>query len=312
MALALARLARDRARDVASVARARTIVDGIFSASYATSARAVDAIHRVVDAKTSDSSNAPRRAGAIGIKCGMTADWDARGCRHALTVVWLDGVEVVRRTGRDGANGHDAVQIGYGARRAKGVTKAELGHFVRHGSGIKRGLKEFRVSRCGTLTPGTVITAAHFAAGQYVDVGGTTKGKGFQGPMKRWGFAGQPATHGNTKKHRAHGSIGQCQDPGRVFKGKKMAGRMGGRRRTVQSAYVWKVDTERNLLYIKGQIPGGAGTAVTIRDALRKPPKLGEQVPFPTAGDDFERGVFVAPLLGRDPFGNDEPARQRA
>jgi len=254
----------------------------------------------------------PRRTGAIAIKAGMTCDWDARGKRTPLTVLWLDDVTVVKTKRADGPDGYNAVQLGYGSKRAKQVSKAELGHFVASGSAIKRALGEFRVSSCGLLEPGTKITAAHFTAGQYVDVQGTTKGKGFQGPMKRWGFSGQPASHGNTKKHRAHGSIGQCQDPGRVFKGKKMAGRMGGRTRTVQSVYVYKVDTEKSLIYLKGQIPGNAGTAVRIKDALRKPPKLGEEVPMPTASEDHPMGVFVAPLQGQDPFGNEEPLRQSA
>ena len=280
--------------------------------AYATSARAVDAIFRAVDPERARREAAPRRTGAIAIKAGMTCDWDARGTRTPLTVLWLDDVTVVKTKREDGPDGYNAVQLGYGSKRAKQVSKAELGHFVATGSGVKRALGEFRVSACGLLEPGTKITAAHFTAGQYVDVQGTTKGKGFQGPMKRWGFSGQPASHGNTKKHRAHGSIGQCQDPGRVFKGKKMAGRMGGRTRTVQSVYVYKVDTEKNLIYLKGQVPGNAGTAVRIKDALRKPPKLGEEVPMPTASEDHPVGVFVAPLQGKDPFGNDEPLRQSA
>jgi len=273
-------------------------------AAYATSARAVDAIHRTVDDERLRRSTVPKRAGAVAIKAGMTCEWDSRGMRVPLTVLWLDDVVVVKTLSSDGADGYDGVQVGYGSKKPKQVTKAELGHYVKHESPIKRGLCEFRTSADGALAPGTAITAAHFVAGQYVDVSGVTKGKGFQGPMKRWGFSGQPASHGNTKKHRAHGSIGQCQDPGRVFKGKKMAGRMGGRNRTVQSVYVYKVDTVRNLVYVKGQVPGNAGTAVKIRDSLRKPPILGAQVPFPTAiPGETPEGVFTAPPHGMDPYG---------
>ena len=273
-------------------------------AAYATSARAVDAIHRTMDDERRRRLGLPKRTGVVAIKAGMTCEWDARGARVPLTVLWLDDVVVVKTLSSVGDDGYDAVQIGYGSRKPKQVSKGELGHYVRHGSNIKRGLCEFRVSADGRLAPGTTLGAAHFVAGQYVDVTGVTKGKGFQGPMKRWGFSGQPASHGNTKKHRAHGSIGQCQDPGRVFKGKKMAGRMGGRNRTVQSVYVYKVDTVRNLVYVKGQVPGNAGTAVKIRDSLRKPPILGEQVPFPTATPgEHPEGVFTAPPHGMDPYG---------
>ena len=136
------------------------------------------------------------------------------------------------------------------------------------------------------LPVGTTLGASHFVAGQHVDVQGFTIGKGFQGPMKRWGFAGLPASHGTTKKHRAHGSIGNSQDPGRVWKGKKMAGRMGNRKRTVQNVFVYKVDPERNLLYVKGQVPGKAGLFLKVRDALRKPP------PFVGAADgDWSESV---------------------
>jgi large subunit ribosomal protein L3 len=273
------------------------------SASYATSARAVDALYRTANPYVVAKNAAKRRTGALAVKAGMTCDWDAHGVRLPLTVLWLDDVSVTQvKTAQTSPNGaYCALQVGYGSRKPKQVSKAELGHFVARGSAIKRALAEFRVSEDGVLPVGTKITAGHFTAGQYVDIQGVTKGKGFQGPMKRWGFAGQPASHGNTKKHRAHGSIGQCQDPGRVFKGKKMAGRMGGRNRTVQSVLVYKVDTERNLVYVKGQVPGNAGTMVKVNDSLRKPPKLGEEVPFPTADPETALGVFIAPA-GPDPF----------
>jgi 50S ribosomal protein uL3 len=144
-----------------------------------------------------------------------------------------------------------------------------------------------RVTPDAILPVGTVVDASHFLAGQYVDVQGKTIGKGFQGPMKRWGFAGLPATHGTTKKHRAHGSIGNSQDPGRVWKGKKMAGQMGNRTRTVQSCFVYKVDPERNLIYVVGQVPGKRGNFVRVKDALRKGDPTGcvpEGAPYPAWG----------------------------
>jgi large subunit ribosomal protein L3 len=274
---------------------------GELERGFATSARAVDAIFRTANAQRAARDAAPRRTGALAVKCGMTCDWDRWGARVPLTVLWIDACEVVS-VKTTATHGYDAVQVGYGSKKPKQVTKAELGHFVKQGVGIKRALAEFRVSACGTLDVGREITAAHFIAGQYVDVSGVTKGKGFQGPMKRWGFSGQPASHGNTKKHRAHGSIGQCQDPGRVFKGKKMAGRMGGRNRTVQSVWVYKVDADKNLLYVKGQIPGNAGMMVKVKDALRKAPKFGDGgAPFPTAEPGTVRGVSVADP-GPDPY----------
>lgn len=175
--------------------------------------------------------------------------------------------------------GHFALQLGAGSKKPKQLTRAALGHFAAHGVSPKRVLSEFPVSEDAMLPAGTKLGASHFVPGQHVDVQGRTIGKGFQGPMKRWGFAGLPASHGTTKKHRAHGSIGNSQDPGRVWKGKKMAGRMGNRKRTVQNVFVYKVDPERNLLYVKGQVPGKAGLFLKVRDALRKPP------PFVGAAD---------------------------
>jgi large subunit ribosomal protein L3 len=278
------------------------IAPSIIGRGFATSARAVDAIFRTPNPYRVARDAQQRRTGALAVKCGMTCDWDAWGARVPLTVLWIDACEVVSVKTAE-KHGYDAVQVGYGSKKPKQITKAELGHFVKQGVGIKRALAEFRVSADGALDVGQSITAAHFIAGQYVDISGVTKGKGFQGPMKRWGFSGQPASHGNTKKHRAHGSIGQCQDPGRVFKGKKMAGRMGGRNRTVQSVWVYKVDADKNLLYVKGQIPGNAGTMVKIKDALRKAPKLGgdDGVPFPTREPGTASGVSVADP-GPDPY----------
>ena len=197
--------------------------------------------------------------------------------------------------------GYTALQLGAGSKKPKQVTKALMGHFKRFDVPIKREVSEFRVTPDCVLPVGTHIGAGHFVAGQHLDIQGVTIGKGFQGPMKRWGFKGMPASHGTTKKHRAHGSIGQSQDPGRVHKGKKMAGRMGGKKRTVQSVFLYKVDPSRNLLYVKGQVPGKPGNFLRVKDALRKPP---EWAPFPAWGfegnPEMPMDVSVAPM--KDPF----------
>ena len=165
------------------------------------------------------------------------------------------------------------------------------------------------MSEDAVLPVGTALGAAHFVAGQHVDIQGRTIGKGFQGPMKRWGFSGLPATHGTTKKHRAHGSIGNSQDPGRVFKGKKMAGRMGNRTCTVQCALVYKVDPERNLPWIKGQVPGKAGNFVRVigecfMRLFKSPADQGLEVPYPAwgMGDMPEAPTEVTVAEMKDPF----------
>ena len=214
------------------------------------------------------SADLPKRVGCVAVKCGMTQMWDKFGTRIPLTVLWLDGCEVtqVKTTAREGYN---ALQVGAGNRRAKQVTKQVRGHFESKGLNIKRRNAEFRVSESELLPVGSQITAQLFAPGQYLDVTGTTIGKGFQGVMKRHGFGGGNASHGASKSHRTLGSTGQCQDPGRVFKGKKMPGRMGGDRRTVQNVWLYAIDPVRNLLYVKGQVPGHKGNFVLVKDAVR-------------------------------------------
>ena len=202
--------------------------------------------------------------------------------------------------------GHFALQLGAGSKKPKQLTRAALGHFAAHGVSPKRVLSEFPVSEDAMLPAGTKLGASHFVPGQHVDVQGRTIGKGFQGPMKRWGFSGLPASHGTTKKHRAHGSIGNSQDPGRVFKGKKMAGRMGNRLRTVKNALVYKVDPARNLLYVVGQVPGKAGTFQRVTDAVFKPPDF-SVVPYPGGGEadadaDGGAAMEVRTAKMRDPF----------
>lgn len=215
-----------------------------------------------------------RRCGALGIKLGMMPLWDDWGERYPCTVLFLDSNIVLGQKTLD-QHGYMAVQVGAGERKKKNVKGTVLGQYKdipsvqEHPPYI---IREFRITdpKC-LLEVGTQIHARHFVPGQNVDVAGISKGKGFQGGMKRWGFAGMPASHGVSKSHRAIGSTGQCQDPGKVFKGKKMPGRMGGKRVSVQNNRIVKIDRGRNLLYLKGHVPGNKGAFVEIRDAIRRP-----------------------------------------
>lgn len=213
-----------------------------------------------------------RRSGALGIKLGMIPLWDAFGTRHPCTVLYLDQNIVldVRTKNKDG---YIAVEVGAGKRKVKNVTKPLLGHYARCHVDVHPPylVREFRVSSELYLpSPGTIIPARHFVPGQAVDISGVNKGKGFQGGMKRHGFQGMPASHGVSKSHRSIGSTGQCQDPGRVFKGKKMPGRMGATRITVQNLRVIMIDRGRNLVYVNGGVPGQKGAFVEIRDAVKR------------------------------------------
>jgi large subunit ribosomal protein L3 len=243
-----------------------------------------------------------RRTGLIAVKVGMTQEWDHWGARMPLTVLWVDDCQVVQ-VKRDAVEGYTALQLGCGAKRPKQVNGTQRGHFAAADVPIKRKVAEFRVSPDAVLPVGFSLLASHFVAGQFVDVAGSTLGKGFQGVMKRWGFAGQPASHGNSKAHRGPGSTGACQDPGKVFKGKKMAGRMGGVRRTVQNCLVWRVDAARNLLYVRGQVPGHKGNFVYLKDAVRKGVDQQPPLPVPTSLRAELPPVTVAPRAeGQDPF----------
>lgn len=215
-----------------------------------------------------------KRCGALGIKLGMMPMWDEWGERHPCTVLYLDNNVVIRNKTSESKDGYDAVQIGAGERKAKNVNKPMMCHYAKYGVNEKPPyvVREFRVTTSEALPPpGTQIHARHFVPGQNVDIAGTSKGKGFQGGMKRHGFKGMPATHGTSKSHRAIGSTGMCQDPGKVFKGKKMPGRMGGVRVTKQNLRIVKIDRGRNLIYVKGAVPGNKGEFVEIRDAVKKP-----------------------------------------
>lgn len=222
-----------------------------------------------------------RRTGVIAIKAGMTQEWDHWGVRQPLTVLWIDDCQVVQ-VKSEGKEGYTALQLGSGSKRPKQLNGRERGHFNTAGVPLKRNVAEFRVSEDCILPVGTDLNAAHFVPGQFVDIAGTSLGKGFQGVMKRWGFAGGNASHGASKSHRLAGSTGGCQDPGKVWPGKKMAGRMGGKRRTVQNCFVFKVDPQRNLLYVRGQVPGHKGGVVYIKDSVKKTFEQQPPRPCPT------------------------------
>ncbi|SOH94630.1 large subunit ribosomal protein L3 [Monaibacterium marinum] len=220
------------------------------------------------------------RSGVIAKKLGMTRLFMEDGRQIPVTVLQMDGCQVVAQRTAD-RDGYTAVQLGVGAAKAKNVSQPMRGHFAVAKVEPKRKLAEFRVSEDNMIGVGEEITADHYFAGQYVDVAGTSIGKGFAGAMKRHNFGGLRATHGVSVSHRSHGSTGQCQDPGKVFKGKKMAGHMGAVRVTTQNLEVVKTDSTRGLIMVKGAVPGSKGGWVTIKDAVKKP--LPENVVLPAA-----------------------------
>ncbi len=209
------------------------------------------------------------RTGLIAKKLGMTTAYTADGEETAVTVLVVENCQVVSQKTKE-KNGYTAVELGVGKARVKNVTKGLRGHFAKAKVEPKSKRVEFRVAENAMLEPGTEILASHFVAGQFVDISGNTIGKGFAGVMKRWNFAGLEATHGVSVSHRSHGSTGQRQDPGRVFKGKKMAGHMGTRRRTVQNLQVVSVDEAEGVIMIKGAIPGAPNGYVLIKDSVKK------------------------------------------
>ncbi|GBD42061.1 50S ribosomal protein L3 [bacterium HR39] len=220
------------------------------------------------------------RTGLIAKKLGMTRVFGVDGSHIPVTVLHVEDCEVVAVRTKE-KDGYTAVQLGAGRRKPKNVTKPMRGHFAKAGVEPKAKLAEFRVSEDALLPVGVRLHVGHFVAGQYVDVTGTSIGKGFAGAMKRWGFGGLRATHGVSISHRSHGSTGQRQDPGKVFKGKKMAGHMGHRRVTVQNLEVFGVDPERGLILVKGAVPGPKGGWVLVRDAVKR--KLPKEAPWPAA-----------------------------
>ena len=208
--------------------------------------------------------------GLVGRKCGMTRVFTEAGVSVPVTVIEVDPNRITQIKSLE-SDGYQAVQITTGERRASRVTKAMAGHFAKASVAAGRGVWEFRVAgeEAAGLAVGGQLEVTLFSVGQAVDVTGVSKGKGFQGPVKRWNFRTQDATHGNSVSHRVHGSTGQNQSPGKVFKGKKMAGHMGAERVTVQGLEIVSVDVERSVLVVKGAVPGATGNNVIVRPSVK-------------------------------------------
>jgi large subunit ribosomal protein L3 len=220
------------------------------------------------------------RTGLVAQKLGMTRIFAEDGNHVPVTVLKVEECQVVAvRT--EEKNGYNAVQLGVGKAKVKNVSKAQRGHFAKAKVEPKKKLAEFRVSKDGLLEVGAEISATHFIPGQFVDVVGTTIGKGFAGGMKRWNFGGLRATHGVSVSHRSLGSTGNRQDPGRTFPGKKMAGHLGVERVTTQNLKVVQADAEQGLIYVQGAVPGHEGSFVLVSDAVKR--KLPKDAPFPAA-----------------------------
>ena len=218
------------------------------------------------------------RTGVIAKKMGMTRLFQADGRHVPVTVLQLEDVQVVARREQD-KDGYTAVALGAGKAKAKNVAKPQRGAFGKAKVEPKAKVVEFRVAEDALLDVGATISADHFVAGQLVDICGVTQGKGFAGAMKRWNFKGLRATHGVSVSHRSHGSTGQRQDPGKVFKNKKMAGHMGARNRTQQNLEIVRTDAARGLIFVKGSVPGSKGGWLEITDAIKVP--RNENVPYP-------------------------------
>ncbi len=248
------------------------------------------------------------RTGLLAQKLGMTRVFTDAGEHVPVTVLKLDGCHVIDVKTAD-KHGYDAVQLGWGKAKVKNVTKAMRGHYARAKVEPRRKLAEFRVSADALLDVGAELTAGHFIAGQHVDVAGTTIGKGFAGVMKRHNFSGLEASHGVSINHRSQGSTGLGQDPGKVFKGKKMAGHMGAKRRTGQNLEVVRTDAENGLILVKGAVPGAKGGYVLISDAVKKP--VPEGVPFPAAIRGMETGAAEEPEAGAAPADDGDSADEQ-
>ncbi|EKE67644.1 LSU ribosomal protein L3P [Celeribacter baekdonensis] len=232
------------------------------------------------------------RSGIIAKKVGMTRLFMEDGKQIPVTVLQLENLQVVAQRTVD-KDGYTAVQLGAGNAKAKRTSAAMRGHFAAANVAPKRKVAEFRVDEANLIEVGAEISAEHYFEGQFVDVSGTSIGKGFAGAMKRHNFGGLRASHGVSVSHRSHGSTGQCQDPGKVFKGKKMAGHMGSARVTTQNLQVVRTDADRGLIMVKGAVPGSKGGWVTVKDAMKKP--FPENAPLPAALKSAQAPVAEAP-----------------
>ncbi|MDP1874084.1 50S ribosomal protein L3 [Phenylobacterium sp.] len=242
------------------------------------------------------------RTGVIAKKLGMARFFDESGVHVPVTVLSLEGCQVVAQRTQE-KDGYVALQLGAGFKKPKNTTKALRGHFAKGEVEPKRTLGEFRVSEDNLVDVGAELSAEHYVPGQKVDVTGVTIGKGFAGAMKRWNFGGMRATHGVSVSHRAHGSTGQRQDPGKTFKGKKMAGHYGVETVTTLNLTVWRVDAERNLILVKGAVPGSEGSYVKIRDAVKS--ALPADAPKPA-------GVRTSGAQASAPAAEEAPAQEPA
>lgn len=218
------------------------------------------------------------RTGLIAKKLGMTSLYTPEGEEMAVTLLQVENCQVVARRTKE-KDGYTAVQLGAGKAKAKNTSKAMRGHFAKAKVEPKAKVVEFRVAESALIDAGAELVASHFVPGQYVDAIGETKGKGFEGVMKRWNFAGLEATHGVSVSHRSHGSTGQRQDPGRTFKGKKMAGHLGAERVTTQNLQVVSVDDENGFITVRGAVPGAENSYVLLKDSVKK--GLHPKAPFP-------------------------------
>jgi large subunit ribosomal protein L3 len=231
------------------------------------------------------------RTGVIAKKVGMTRLFQDDGRHVPVTVLSLEGCQVVGQRTEE-TDGYIAVTLGAGSAKAKNVAKPQRVAFGKAEVEPKAKVAEFRVADDALVDVGTEISADHFIAGQMVDVQGTTQGKGFAGAMKRWGFGGMRASHGVSISHRAHGSTGNRQDPGKVFKNKKMAGHMGARTRTQQNLEVVRTDAERGLIFVKGSVPGSKGAWLIVKDAVKLPAHADR--PYPAAPKSAKGAAPVA------------------
>lgn len=232
------------------------------------------------------------RTGVIAKKMGMTRLFQDDGRHVPVTVLQLDGLQVVSVREKD-RDGYVAVQLGAGSAKSKNVAKPQRGQFGKAEVEPKAKLVEFRVADDAVLEVGAEIAADHYVAGQMVDIQGVTQGKGFAGAMKRWGFGGMRATHGVSVSHRAHGSTGNRQDPGRVFKNKKMAGHMGARNRTQQNLEIVSTDVARGLIFVKGSVPGSKGGWLIVKDSV----KVDRHADAPYPAGLLDRNVELEPVV---------------